>query len=103
MTDHVEASAILELVFNRDLELTNKEEYEKLVARVEFLAKHTRTPLSKLAVNTIFKIGGLALYSEYVIFKKGTKYVYFRELDSHEHRLNFMCKKSLDYEVYIPK
>jgi len=101
MTDHVQASAILELVFSGDLEMTNKKEYDKLVARAEFFANHTRTPLSKLAVNTVFKLGGLAIYSEYIIVKKGTKYVYFQEADDRCPHPRYLAKKRLDQEVYV--
>ena len=79
---------------------TKEEKYAELVARSVFLANHTVIQLSKLAVNTVFKLGGLNLTLEYIIVKKGTKYVYFK--DAEEPRQE-PYRKRLDYEVYIPK
>jgi hypothetical protein len=99
MTDHVQASAILELVFSGDLEMTNKKEYDKLVARVEFLSTHIRKPLSELAVGTQFRIKTDTVY---IIVKKGTKYAYIRDIDNHEViDYRRMGKRYLDEKVYV--
>jgi hypothetical protein len=100
MADIVEGEA---LVAEPTIELTAAEQYAELVARAEFLCNHKVIEVSKLNVNSCFKIGGLAPEIEYIMIKKGTKYVYFRESDDPFPRLQDLYKRRLDYEVYIPK
>jgi hypothetical protein len=99
MADIVEGEA---LVAEPTIELTAAEQHSELVARSVFLSNHKKIEVSKLSVNSCFKIGGLAPEIEYIIVKKGTKYVYFRDVDVPP-RLQDLVKRRLDYEVYIPK
>jgi hypothetical protein len=83
--------------------MADDRQFEQLTVRVKFLLTHTRIELSKLNVNSVFKIGGLNLTQEYIIIKKGTKYAYFQLADDPFAHPEDLCKKRLDYEVYIPK
>ena len=98
MTDHVEGVA--EPVKDP---YTEDKEYAEAVARCVFLCHHKKIELSKLNVNSVFKIGGLNLTQEYIIIKKGTKYAYFQLTDDPFAHPEDLAKKPLDYEVYIPK